>query len=254
MMTVKFDDVAEIYDKTRGIPSAGVINALVKDLVDYKCVLDVGVGTGRFAKPLLGHGFEVTGIDVSKGMVKLAKGKGVKELVIGDVCRMPFKNKRFDCALLVHMLHLIANWFDLLSEVTRVTRSKFISIAGQFKPKDLSMRHLYMKQVRFYGSETRSRIEGEEMELAIYIKPEKCQKVLSYQEIKLVDEVIDALSQRKVTMTWNVPEKIHNRVIRELKDEYEGMKVNYQYETFLLVWDINDFNEAALTKVAKRRL
>lgn len=52
MMTIKFDDVAEIYDETRGLPSAVVIKALVKIIAGFKSVLDIGVETGRFAKPL----------------------------------------------------------------------------------------------------------------------------------------------------------------------------------------------------------
>ncbi len=106
------------------------------------------VGTGRCAKPLLEYKFKIMGIDISRSMIKLAKEKGVVKIVVGDVCKTPFCDRRFDCTLLVHMLHLITNWYDFLSETRIITRKKLLSIAGKFEPKKLSMRHLYLDKVR----------------------------------------------------------------------------------------------------------
>jgi ubiquinone/menaquinone biosynthesis C-methylase UbiE len=52
--------VAEIYDRTRSLPNdvmEKLVRTLTRALSSCKSVLDIGVGTGRFAKPLQDAGF-----------------------------------------------------------------------------------------------------------------------------------------------------------------------------------------------------
>lgn len=49
-----------------------------KHKIHPKKILDVACGTGRLAKMLKNEGFEVTGIDSSPEMVKIAKKRGIK--------------------------------------------------------------------------------------------------------------------------------------------------------------------------------
>lgn len=54
-MIVSFDRVAEIYDETRRYPvfvMDRIIETLRNELEGYVRILDVGVGTARFSKPL----------------------------------------------------------------------------------------------------------------------------------------------------------------------------------------------------------
>lgn len=248
---MEFDRVVDIYDTTRGAPSPDTIKILVEELNECKCksVLDMGVGTGRIAKPLLEYKFKIIGIDVSRSMIKLAKEKSIVKVVVGDVCKTPFRDRRFDCALLVHMLHLIANWYDLLSETRRVTRKKLLSIAGKFEPEKLSIRHLYLDKVRFYGFRQVYDIEGKEIELAKLVKPEKSQMISSFYETRNLDEIIDLLDKRKTSITWGVPDNIHNRVIEELRKKYSSKRIEYHFSNFLLTWNINDFNDDILQEI-----
>jgi len=72
-LALSFDRLAEIYDKTRGLPHVTmekVVRVLVNGLKECGNILDAGVGTGRFAKPLQDLGFKVVGIVVSTTMLK----------------------------------------------------------------------------------------------------------------------------------------------------------------------------------------
>ena len=80
-MRVSFDHAADFFDETRGPPPSAMnqlINTLVDELKGHRLVLDVGVGTGRFAKPFQDHGLEVVGIDIAKRMLEKAAEKGTR--------------------------------------------------------------------------------------------------------------------------------------------------------------------------------
>lgn len=47
-----------------GMPTAAELMALRRKLAGCRLILDVGVGTGRFAKPLSNLGFEIVVIDL----------------------------------------------------------------------------------------------------------------------------------------------------------------------------------------------
>ena len=129
-MPVSFDRVADIYDKTRGLPPhvmKKAIAALTNELKGHKTILDAGAGTGRYAKPLQNKGFELVGVDVSEKMLKKANQKGVKGLILTDVCHLPFRDLSFDVTICNSVLHLIEDWRTALKEITRVTRHVLVS-------------------------------------------------------------------------------------------------------------------------------
>ena len=66
-LDAEYDSMAEEYDATREAATEAEIRAITKELEGCKSILDVGVGTARFAKPLSDLGFEVTGIDILPG-------------------------------------------------------------------------------------------------------------------------------------------------------------------------------------------
>lgn len=79
-MVVSFDKAADVYDKTRGLPSSDLIKAIIDEISDAQTVLDAGVGTSRFAKPLLMRGMRVVGVDISGEMLLYAKEKAYENL------------------------------------------------------------------------------------------------------------------------------------------------------------------------------
>lgn len=97
---------------------------------DYS-ILEVGVGTGIHASRLLGqhHGVRYNGIDVSEKMIKRArdalKQLGVESkaaLLVGDGCRLPFKDSSFDAAYISGSLHHFPEPQLGLLELVRVVK------------------------------------------------------------------------------------------------------------------------------------
>ena len=109
-----FDRVAHLYDETRGVPAEAEqqigdgLAALLRSVSPSPHLLEVGVGTGRIAVPLVERGVSVTGIDISTKMLAILRGKRADiNLMIAEASRPPFRGRSFDAALFVHVLHLV---------------------------------------------------------------------------------------------------------------------------------------------------
>ena len=124
----EFDSISEIYDSTRPAATDAEIRAVSVELGDCCTVLDVGVGTGRFSKPLGDLGFEMVGIDLSRKMLLKAKQKGVPNLILADARHMPFKDGTFNASIIIHVLHLLPDWLSVAREMGRVTKSKVAAL------------------------------------------------------------------------------------------------------------------------------
>jgi ubiquinone/menaquinone biosynthesis C-methylase UbiE len=89
-------------------------------------VLDIGCGTGRDVQTLLREGFEVTGIDVSSEMIKIAKKENPDALLqIMEASNLQFPNNSFDGIISLYTLeHLNPKLFTkALKEIKRVLRN-----------------------------------------------------------------------------------------------------------------------------------
>jgi ubiquinone/menaquinone biosynthesis C-methylase UbiE len=119
---VEFDRIAPIYDETRQPPSSEELDVLVELLGGCQRLLDAGVGTGRFAVPLRGRGFEIVGADLSLEMMRRARSKGIAALVRADIRHLPLADRAVDAAFMAHVLQLIPEPGPVLRELGRVTR------------------------------------------------------------------------------------------------------------------------------------
>src|SRR3989442_11654166 len=127
---LSFDRVATIYDETRSLPPRAMarVLAVLVDELHGKQVLEIGVGTGRYAVPLQKSGIRVVGGDISRKMVEVGLTKGLRDVVFADAARLPFRSKSFDVATTNHVLRLISDWRDGLMEIARVTRGTYCTI------------------------------------------------------------------------------------------------------------------------------
>ena len=128
---MNFDPVAHVYDATRGLPAP--VSEFVADRIVAATnagpdtnFLEVGVGTGRIALPLVRRGYRFTGIDISDGMLQQFRAKAGDPsnltLLQSDVTKLPLPDRSQDVALAVHVFHLIPEWPKALEEVRRVLR------------------------------------------------------------------------------------------------------------------------------------
>src|SRR3989442_10474040 len=101
--------------------------AVLVDQLQGNRVLEVGVGTGRYAVPLQKSGVRVVGVDISRKMVEFGLAKGLRDVVFADAARLPFVSGAFDVATTNHVLHLIPDWRDALRGIARVTRGVYFT-------------------------------------------------------------------------------------------------------------------------------
>jgi len=83
-------------------------------------ILDAACGLGRVLVPLSGEGYDITGLDLSKEMLKICRSNldkvGIEQKVVlinGSVDNLPFNNGEFDLVILSEIL------FHLPDEVCR---------------------------------------------------------------------------------------------------------------------------------------
>ena len=138
-MSISFDRAAEYYDRTRVRPEALITN-LLPLLPRAGACLEIGIGTGRIALPLVEHGIDVVGVDISREMLKklFAKRRTLwPQVVIADATMLPFPDRTFSSAVAAHVLHLIPEWRSAVDEMLRVLRPDGLLIAtrgGQSRP------------------------------------------------------------------------------------------------------------------------
>jgi SAM-dependent methyltransferase len=128
--SVSFDRAAESYDRTRRVTpeaSAAMTRLLLQELGDRSPCLEVGVGTGVVALPLHASGVRMVGVDLSVPMLcKLAEKEGGQApfpLVLADATDLPFRDGSFGGALARHVLHLVPDWPEAVTNLARVVRS-----------------------------------------------------------------------------------------------------------------------------------
>ena len=113
---------------------AQLVPLLVEQLPANELCLEIGIGTGRIALPLVEAGVRVVGVDISAEMLRklVAKRKTRwPQISIADATRLPFPDASFGSAVASHVLHLIPEWRAAVAEVVRVTRPGGVFIASR---------------------------------------------------------------------------------------------------------------------------
>lgn len=124
---MSFDRAADFYDATRALPAAvhdRLTTMLATELSTRRLCLEIGVGTGRIALPLVGQGVSMIGVDIAPKMLRRlvvnAGGTGPFPLGVADVTMLPFGTGVFDAVLASHVLHLVPDWRTTVDESVRV--------------------------------------------------------------------------------------------------------------------------------------
>lgn len=131
-------DFARSYDRERAQRADwraehNAVEAILARRMPGDSVLDVPVGTGRFAELYAACGLRATGVDTSDEMLEIASGKGRAlgldwELRNGDIRRLPWPDNSFDVAVCIRLFQWLGGE-DLtaaLGELARVTRQEIV--------------------------------------------------------------------------------------------------------------------------------
>nr|WP_116248546.1 class I SAM-dependent methyltransferase [Nocardiopsis sp. FIRDI 009] len=123
-----YDSLAEGYDAENesGIANAHyerpAILALAGDVTGRR-ILDAGCGSGPLFAELRDRGAALTGIDLSPGMLEVARRRLGEEadLRVADLrAPLPFPDDAFDDVIASLVLHYLEDWAPTLSEFRRV--------------------------------------------------------------------------------------------------------------------------------------
>jgi ubiquinone/menaquinone biosynthesis C-methylase UbiE len=83
---------------------------------------DVGCGSGLVSQDLLALGYDVTGVDISEGMVANARKIPGLKLGIGDVENLPFADASFDNLICLGVISYVPDERKALAELRRVLK------------------------------------------------------------------------------------------------------------------------------------
>jgi len=127
-----FDDWPEKYDQWFETPMGGLVreyeSRLLLDMTRPargERILDVGCGTGIFTLDLLKAGARVTGLELSRPMLRRAgrKTSGLPfSMIQGDMRGLPFADRSFDKTVSVTAIEFVEDARAAVAELFRVTR------------------------------------------------------------------------------------------------------------------------------------
>lgn len=248
MQSVSFDRAAQTYDQTRGFPPS--IADLVADcaqqmLGPVALALEVGVGTGRIARPLSARGVPLVGIDLSAAMMQqlranLAAGTPSPLLVQGDAASLPIATGVADAVVAVHVFHLIANWRAALDEVRRVLRPGGALLTGyEGRPADSPGARLMTRWdeiVRAAGWLEHHPPLHEFDDIKTYLLATGAelteQAVGEWTVTRTLSRQIETIEHRTWSTTWDVPDEFFPRCLAELRAwaarEFGGLDAAYE--------------------------
>jgi len=244
--SLSFDRVAHIYDETRGYPLA-VAQEIAQALMAYgpfpprSSALEIGVGTGRIALPLLELGVNMTGVDISAGMLARLRAKydagraalppeatrawGALHVELADMTALPFADAAFDGVIAVHVLHLVPAWRRAFDEALRVIRPGGALLIGQDVTHGdaltLIVQDAWVALIERMGFDTSrsgaagySEIVAEARSRGLMVTE---QAVTTWTDEMTPRQALDSLVQREWSRTWAVPDDLFAASMRKLK-------------------------------------
>jgi demethylmenaquinone methyltransferase/2-methoxy-6-polyprenyl-1,4-benzoquinol methylase len=125
-----FAAIAQRYDLANHLLSGGLDfwwrhrAAAVIQPWNPQRILDLATGSGDLARTVGRACPEalVVGADFCLPMLRIAKRKGLENLVVADALRLPFAAETFDVVTVAFGLRNMASWEDALAEMRRVLR------------------------------------------------------------------------------------------------------------------------------------
>jgi ubiquinone/menaquinone biosynthesis C-methylase UbiE len=121
-----------------------VFNEVLRGFTDFenKLLLDVGVGSGRNAKPLLEKiKPRLVGLDLTREMLrtartKLSAHKQHCDLILADAEHLPFAGDTFDTILCMSTMHYFANQEKTLEDYRRLLKKGGTFMYGDLSPHE----------------------------------------------------------------------------------------------------------------------
>ena len=249
----RFDRISEVYDETREPLTEEALDKAAHILSNDGCkqILEVGIGTGRIAKPLQQRNFGIVGVDISRGMLTKAQRKGIRSLVMGDANHLPFEDKTFDAALLAHVLHLLENPAETFGKLARVARNEIVVFvtkrdgASSFPAGDERsvLRQAFREAAEGMGytlpsgpGEWRARFRSE-IEFLSSFPPSELVTVQDVPVVTTLGERLSFFEKRAYGYPASIPDDAFHKVVERVKSSIDTNKeIRYRRVEQMAVW------------------
>lgn len=142
--SISFERAADFYDETRGGLERGRRFApiIAGVLPEQAQVLEIGVGTGAIALPLLDLGFDVVGVDIAHSMLVRARDRCGARVAQADAAHLPVASESRDAVVAAWVLHVAGDRESVLAEAARVLRPRgrllVVCADAVYEPDDIS--------------------------------------------------------------------------------------------------------------------
>jgi ubiquinone/menaquinone biosynthesis C-methylase UbiE len=221
-MSIVFDRAVGYYDRTRGLPPEAEIG-LSEALREHTAlgpgsrVLELGVGTGRIALPLVRYNrYRYVGVDLSAEMMRVLCDKREDlpvDLARADVAWLPFAARSFAAVVAVHVFHLVGDWARAMDEVQRVLRTGGMLLHGRSHHVEGSTIGEVRQKLTDLSGPSAERRDAGFLEWA-QIKSELAQRFGSPRECRTASwtvhstprELLSHFQARIWSQTWLLPE------------------------------------------------
>jgi demethylmenaquinone methyltransferase / 2-methoxy-6-polyprenyl-1,4-benzoquinol methylase len=117
-------------------------------------VLDLACGTGDFSALVTQRypGARAVAVDLTEGMLHLARDRGVQYATCADAGALPFAAGTFDCVFVGYGLRNFSDLGRAVAEIERVTRRGGVLVSLEFfLPASLPIRKLYLAYLYAQG-------------------------------------------------------------------------------------------------------
>lgn len=245
----EFDAIAPVYDATRDPLDPETIVRLVSALSirSVRSVLEIGVGTGRSARPLSDAGCVVTGLDASAGMLRRARAKGLDRLVRGSAYHLPFGNGVVDATLFVHVLHLLDDPAAAIREAVRVGCRGALALVhpapwrshpGIEDPSSEARRIVYRRLAAegYPVPRTGGGPAAKERTLLAEFPPDDLAVVSDRMVTESMSKTLRMLERRASRHLLHVPPELLARVVTQAREEVGDRTVTYHRIEALATW------------------
>ncbi len=253
MPGVSFDRAAAYYDATRGYHTGS--DARIRDaIVAYTGagpttrLLELGVGTGRIALPFIRAGFDYTGVDISQAMMDRLTAKLADDpqranyrfqLRQGDITELPFEDSAFDVIIMVHVLHLVADWQAVLREAARVLGQDGDPNEGApsddaATPEPLRVRRKWLELRHEFGFDRpagRANLWLEEGQVVSQVAAFLQQLGATTAAVRLTEyerpplsprEMVARIRERVYSSDWEIPDETYAKMLGRLDEWFAG--------------------------------
>jgi ubiquinone/menaquinone biosynthesis C-methylase UbiE len=252
-IATQFDRISQIYDETREPLKEAAVNKIKNILLRDNCsnIMEVGVGTGRVAKPLQEGGFEIVGLDVSKGMLLKAREKGVLRLILADADYLPLREKSFDAAILAHVLQIFENPAEVFEKIVGVVKKEVVALVR--KRDDTlandssgnSMMRQIFEQVSAEMGYALPRRAGEwrrkESEFLAAFPPTELITIQDELIETTIDERLSFFEKRPFRYCIEVPDEVFHKIIQEVRSSLDTKrKIQYRRVEQMAIWKLTE--------------